>query len=113
MGEIKLRSYQERAVSEVREALAKYRRVLFCAPCGMGKTICFSYIAKESQKYNRKVLIVSNRSEILMQNGGALQGFGLDVDYISPKHRQVPTKNVAVGMAQTLKRRVELFERVA
>lgn len=113
MGEIKLRSYQERAVSEVREALAKYRRVLFCAPCGMGKTICFSYIAKESQKYNRKVLIVSNRSEILMQNGGALQGFGLDVDYISPKHRQVPTKNVAVGMAQTLKRRIESEEWLA
>lgn len=107
MSGIELRPYQERSVNEVREALIKYKRVLFCAPCGMGKTICFSYIAKESQKFNRKVLIVSNRSEILMQNGGALQGFGLDVDYISPKHKKIPTKNIAVGMAQTLKRRVE------
>lgn len=110
MNQIKLRPYQEKAVGEIREALCKYRRVLFCAPCGMGKTVCFSYIAKESQKFNRKVLIVSNRSEILMQNGGALQGFGLDVDYISPKHKSVPTKNVAVGMAQTLKRRVDNTE---
>lgn len=110
MEEIKLRPYQTKSVAEIREALAKYRRVLFCAPCGMGKTICFSYIAKESQKFNRKVLIVSNRSEILTQNGGALQGFGLDVDYISPKHKNVPKKNVAVGMAQTLKRRVESEE---
>ena len=56
MATINLRPYQAKAVAEIREALAKYRRVLFCAPCGMGKTICFSYIAKESQKYNRKVL---------------------------------------------------------
>lgn len=107
MAEIKLRPYQQTAVDEVRIALGKYRRVLFCAPCGMGKTICFSYIAKQSQNFGRKVLILSNRSEILMQNGGALERFGLDVDYVSPKHRSLPTKNVVSCMIQTLKRRVE------
>ena len=107
---ITLRPYQEKAVSEIRDALIKDRRVLFCAPCGMGKTVCFSYIAMLSQKYNRKVLILSNRSEILTQNGGALEGFGLDVDYVSPKHKSVPTKNIVSCMIQTLRRRIEKEE---
>ena len=48
---IELRAYQQKAVEEIRAALNKYRRVLFCAPCGMGKTICFSYIAgKQHEK---------------------------------------------------------------
>lgn len=70
-------------------------------------TVCFSYIALCSQKYNRKVLILSDRTEILMQNGGALERFGMDVDYINPQRRNIPTKNIACGMAQTLKRRIE------
>lgn len=107
---ISLRSYQQTAVSEIRTALAKYRRVLFQAQTGFGKTIVFSYIAMASQKYNRKVLILSDRTEILTQNGGALVKFGMDVDYITPKHRKVPAKNIVVAMAQTMKRRVEKQE---
>lgn len=104
---IQLRDYQTTAVSEIRTALARYRRVLFQAPCAFGKTICFSYIAASSQKYDRKVLILSSRCEILTQNGGALVKFGLDVDYISPKHKKIPAKNIVVAMAQTMKRRIE------
>lgn len=104
---ITLRPYQETAINEIREALGKYRRVLFQAQTAFGKTITFSYIALASQKFNRKVLILSDRTEILVQNGGALERWGLDVNYISPKHRKVPTKNVSVGMAQTIRRRVE------
>lgn len=103
---MELRGYQETAVGEIRTALVKYRRVLFQAPCAFGKTICFSYIAASSQKYNRKVLILSSRCEILTQNGGALVGFGMDIDYISPKHKKLPTKNIVVAMAQTMKRRI-------
>ena len=104
---ITLRSYQQTSVDEVRQALAKYKRVLFQLPTGGGKTICFSYMALASQKFNRKVLIVSSRTEILMQNGGALERFGLDVSYISPKSKKIPTTNVVVGMAQTIRRRME------
>lgn len=107
---IRLRDYQQDAVDEIRTALAKYRRVLFQAQTAFGKTITFSYIALCSQKYNRKVLILSNRTEILNQNGGALQRCGLDVDYISPKNRNIPTKNVSVGMSQTLRRRLQSEE---
>lgn len=103
---IQLRDYQQESVEEIRTALAKYKRVLFQLGTGGGKTVIFSYITASSQKYNRKVLIVSNRSEILTQNGGSLERMGLRVEYINPKNRNVPQGNVAVGMAQTLQRRV-------
>lgn len=107
---LQLRDYQQEAVDEIRTALARYRRVLFQAQTAFGKTITFSYIALCSQKYNRKVLILSNRTEILNQNGGALQRCGLDVDYISPSSKSIPTKNVSVGMSQTLRRRLQSEE---
>lgn len=107
---IQLREYQSQSVAEIRSALKDYRRVLFQLPTGGGKTVVFSYIAVSSQKYNRKVLIVSSRTEILKQNGGSLERMGLDVQYIDPKSRKIPTQNVCCGMAQTLKRRVEKQE---
>lgn len=103
---IELRPYQQTAVSEIREALAKYRRALFCAPCGAGKTYMFSYIAISSQKFDRKVLILSSRSEILTQNGGSLENLGAEVQYINPKQRNIPTTNITVAMTQTLRRRI-------
>ena len=101
-----MRAYQERAVEEIREALNKYRRVLFCAPCGMGKTICFSYIAGKQYNLDRKVLIISNRCEILEQNGGAIENFGINIAYINPKNTKIPKGKIVCAMAQTLKRRV-------
>lgn len=104
---ITLRLYQERSISEIREALIRYRRVLFQLPTGGGKTICFAYIAASSQKIKRKVLILSNRTEILTQNGGALERLGLEVDIIDRYHKKIPTSNICVGMAQTIRRRLE------
>lgn len=107
---IELRPYQQAAVDEIREALVKYRRALFCAPCGAGKTFIFSYIAITSQRHNRKVLILSSRSEILKQNGGSIEKLGKQVEYITPKQRVVPNANICVGMSQTLRRRVSKSE---
>lgn len=110
MAQITLRPYQQTAVDEIRTALSKYMRVLFQLPTGGGKTIIFSYIAQQSGKLNRKVLILSNRVEILKQNGSALNSLGLDVQYISRNNKEVPTGRVVVGMSQTLKRRVQQAE---
>lgn len=103
---IQLRDYQQFAVDEIRQGLAKYRKALFCAPCGAGKTFIFSYIAITSQRYNRKVLILSSRSEILKQNGGSLETLGAEVEYVTPKQRNIPEANITVAMTQTLRRRV-------
>ena len=107
---IKLRDYQEESISEIRTALSMYRSTLFQLTTGGGKTVIFSSIAKSSQKYGRKVLIISNRTEIMHQNGGSLSMIGLSVEYISPKNREIPSGNVAVGMSQTIRRRVSVSE---
>lgn len=70
-------------------------------------TCCFSYMAYSSQKYKRKVLIMSDRSEILMQNGGSLERMGLEVQYVNPKNKDIPTSNCVCSMSQTLRRRLE------
>lgn len=105
-----LRPYQKDLIDETRIALQRFKRVLLSLPTGGGKTICFSSIVAQSQKYNRKVLILSSRSEILLQSGGALERFNLNPEYITPKHKDIPKGNVVVAMAQTLKRRVEKEE---
>lgn len=73
-------------------------------------TCCFSYMAYSSQKYKRKVLIMSDRSEILMQNGGSLERMGLEVQYVNPKNKDIPTSNCVCSMSQTLRRRLEKEE---
>lgn len=103
---IELREYQKVSVDEIRQAMAKYRRVLFQLGTGGGKTVCFSYIAACAKDKGSRVLIVSSRTEVLMQNGSALQRIGLNVSYINPAMRKIPDSDCIVAMAQTLKRRV-------
>lgn len=107
---IELRPYQQAAVDEIREAFKRHRGVLLQLPTGAGKTICFSFMAKSSVDKGKKVLVLSNRTEILMQNGGALQRVGLNVEYVSPKQRNIPQSNMIVAMSQTLQRRLQKEE---
>lgn len=107
---MKLRPYQETMVSEIRKALAGYRRVIVQLPTGGGKTALASEVARLAVARGRKVLIVSNRTEIFSQNGGSFERAGMEVSYISPRQRNIPDNTVCCAMAQTLKRRVEKEE---
>ena len=110
MGEIKLRSYQERAVSEVREALAKYRRVLFQSPTGSGKGVVLGTIASLSHAKGKRILIACHRIEIVKQNIKQAERMGIECAMISPKQRNVPTEQASCAMVQTLQRRVQKDE---
>lgn len=107
---IELRPYQQAAVDEIREAFKRHKSVLFQLPTGGGKSACFSFMAKSSIDKGKRVLVLSNRTEILMQNGGTLQRMGLEVEYINPKQRNIPQSNMIVAMAQTLQRRLQKEE---
>lgn len=110
---MELRLYQRQLVDEVRNALMRYRRICVVAPTGCGKTIIASEIARLAHIRGRKVLIVSHRSEIMSQNGGAFERVGLTVEYINPRYRNIPISDVCSAMAQTLKRRIEKPEWVS
>lgn len=108
-----LRPYQQTAIEESRIALKDYRRVLLQSPTGSGKTVMFSFITKNAVNKGRRVLIISSRTELLRQNGGALERMGLNVEYIDPRTRKIPTSAVVCAMAQTLKRRLSKAEWLA
>jgi len=107
---LELRKYQETAVSEIREALGKYRRIVCVMPTGSGKGSLLGYIAYLSAKKGTKTLILAHREEILKQNAGHCRECDIEPQIISPKHRNVPDGLVVCGMVQTLRRRVEKQE---
>lgn len=102
-----LRPYQQRFISDISEAMRMFRHVLCQAQGGFGKTICFSYVALKTAQKGNNILILSNRAELLIQTGNSLDKFGAKIQYISPKHRKVPTERIVVSMAQTLRMRYE------
>lgn len=110
MAEINLRPYQAKAISEVREALAKYRRVLFQSPTGSGKGVVLGTIASLSHAKGKRILIACHRIEIVKQNIKQAERMGIECAMISPKQRNVPTEQASCAMVQTLQRRVQKAE---
>lgn len=104
---IQLRDYQQNFIDNIKSSMRKNKHILCQLPCGGGKTICFSYIAQNALRKNRRVIIFSNRTELLFQAGGTLEKFGIKAGYVSPKHKTIPTEDIVVTMAQTMQRRYE------
>ena len=104
---LELRKYQEQAVSEIRTALAKYRRIVCIMPTGSGKSLVLGYTAVLAAQKGTKTLILAHREEIMKQNADKCIKCGIDPQIISPKHRKVPTEDIVCGMVQTLQRRIE------
>ena len=104
---INLYPYQEKAVNELRQALKRgSKRMVLCSPTGSGKTIMFSYLTSRIIANQKRVLILTHRSELLTQAGGTLAGFGLDPIHIKPSYKPKSLKgSLYVAMNQTLVRR--------
>lgn len=78
------------------------------APTGAGKTVMFSYICQGISAKNNKVLILTERAELLLQTGGTIKSFGLNPFYIRAGIKFINYNfNVYVAMAQTLRNRVK------
>jgi superfamily II DNA or RNA helicase len=105
---MKLRNYQEQAIKELRAAfLDGHKRVILCAPTGAGKTVMFSAMVKMAVDKANKVLIVTDRKELLTQSGGALESFKIKSGELTPKTKKVPSSLVTVAMVETLARRLK------
>ena len=106
---IELRKYQENAIRELRKNIADgKRKLILCAPTGAGKTVMFTYMVSRAVERQKRCLIVTDRTELLTQAGGALEKFGLKPIEIKPNKRINSLNGILyVGMAQTLKRRIK------
>lgn len=109
---IKLRDYQQEAINDVKNALIKSQRnsVICEAPTGAGKTVMFSYIVQNAENKGNKTLILTDRSELLTGTGGTLIDFGIHPVYITAGRKYPPDGKTFVGMAQTLKNRINKVE---
>lgn len=107
---IVLREDQLRLITSARTAfLNGHRSVLMVAPTGFGKTVCFSHLASEVAKKNKRVFILAHRSELLDQIGRTLTQFNIGHRLIAPG---VPISDFPVQIAsvQTLARRISAYQ---
>lgn len=103
-----LRPYQEKLVDDVRKSFASgHKSPLVVAPTGSGKTVIFSYVAKNASAKGNRVMILVHREELLIQTKSALDRMGVDCGLIAAGRTPDPWKNVQLASVQTLVRRLE------
>jgi superfamily II DNA or RNA helicase len=108
--EISLRNYQNKVVNEIRENLKLgYLHLLVQLPTGGGKTVIFSYMAIKSAAKAKKVMILTDREELLKQAGGSIGKFGEKCYFIKAGSKFIDhRKNIYVAMSQTLRNRIKI-----
>jgi len=107
---IKLREYQQKVIDETKIFFAKKgKHILVQAPTGAGKTVIFSVISKSVADKKKRVLIMTDRVELLTQTGGTLQKVGINTYNISAGiNHYNKNYNVYIAMSQTLRRRIKI-----
>ena len=100
-----LRFYQELAITQIREALARYLRALLVMPTGSGKTVVFSEICRLASIKGSTVLILVHRRELVTQASDKLLKAGVEHGIIAAGFK--PSEHsVQVASVQTLARRL-------
>jgi len=106
---IKLRNYQEKAINDIKTAFSQgLKHIILQAPTGAGKTVIFTEIGKRIAEKGNKILILTDRVELLTQAGGSLKNIGLN-SYFIHAGINVVNKNFTsyIAMSQTLRRRID------
>lgn len=107
---MQLRSYQERAIDDLRTAYQSGARApLMVLPTGGGKTCIIAAISANAAARDRRVLILVHRRELIHQASGKLQWIGVDHGIIAAG---TPPSDHAVQIAsvQTLARRLSRID---
>jgi len=106
---IKLYDYQNKGVQQIKTAFNKGKKHLVCqAATGAGKTVIFSYIAQNTVLKGNRVLILTDREELLTQTGSSLENFGLLPYYIKAGVKKIDDNSVYVAMCETFRNRLKL-----
>ena len=110
MAEIKLYKHQKAFKEKILKCFKKgQRHVLGQSPTGSGKTVIFSSIAADVSRKNKKVLIITDRTELLTQAGGTIESFNMNPFLIQAGTKFIDkTKIVYIGMSQTLRNRLQV-----
>jgi len=105
---MQLRPYQQELFQSIRKSIASgERKPCVVSPTGSGKTALFCYISWKASQANTPVLILVHRRELVEQTSNTLDKFNVPHGIVQPGTRPDPTKNVQLGMVQTITRRVD------
>jgi len=101
-----LRGYQERAITDLRSALAGgRRRVVLYLPTGGGKTVVAAGIIQQARAKGKRVAFVCNRVELVLQTVEHLQAAGIDCGVVQSVNSRSEWLPVLVCSIQTIARR--------
>src|SRR5690606_27722652 len=104
----KLRPYQVNLIHSLRRNIKNGSiRQIAVLPTGAGKTFVFCSIAKSAWERGRKILILTDRIELMKQAGGSLRMFGLDPIQIEAGKTPYLKGSLYTAMVETMKRRVK------
>ena len=105
---VKLRPYQQQAIESTRDLIRKgKKRFVLCSPTGSGKTFTFSFIVKSAYTRGKRILILTHRTELLTQAGGALTELGLIPVKIEAGRKLTGFHgNLYTAMIETISRRM-------
>lgn len=90
-----------------------HKQICGQAPTGAGKTVMFSYIAQNAIKKGNRVLILTDREELLSETSETLRDFNLHPQILKAgESNPMPymREPLTVAMAQTLKKRTDKRE---
>lgn len=105
---MELYNYQKNAIEQIELLFKSKRKVLLQLPTGAGKTIVFSFLAKDFVKENNKrVLILCHREELIGQNSDKLIAIGATVETIrAENNKALHNSQVYVAMEKTAENRL-------
>lgn len=106
---MKLRPYQDKAISDLRASLRQYRRVLLTAPTGAGKTALTVHMMKTAAARGKTSMFLVHRKELLEQTSKALWNQSLEHGMIASGKRKSMLP-VQVASVQTLVKRLDQYE---
>lgn len=104
---ITLRDYQIDGIDQMRKLfLLGFKKIVFVAPCGSGKTMVFVFMANSAAKRGKRTIFLVHRQELIKQASESLTALGVAHGIIAPGH---PLTNdlVQVASVQTLVRRLD------
>lgn len=102
---MQLRSYQQAAITEIRQAFTQHRRVLYQLPTGGGKTVIFCEIARQAVQKGKRVLIIVHRQELLRQTISKVSAACIPWGAIAPGYPMQLDWPLQIAMVQTAARR--------
>lgn len=107
---MELRSYQTKAIQDLRYSFAKKdkKSPVLVMPTASGKTVVFAAISKALSNKKKNVLILVHRKELVDQASNKLDLIGVDHGIIASGY-EGKENNIQVASVQTLVRRMHLI----